>query len=210
MSDYDRHVYVVDDDAAIRDSLQLLFRSVAIETTLYESGEQFLDALEHIAHGCVVLDMRMPGLSGAEVHQRLRDKGLRLPVIFITGHGDIQMAVQAMQNGAFDFIAKPFRDQDLLDRVNDALNVQQESRSELEKLALTQHRFAQLTNRERQIMVLVCDGHSNKTVAEQLGVSQRTVEIHRSRIMNKMGVRSLAELVRFSVLLENAESLAKY
>lgn len=201
-------IHIVDDDEAIRSSLDMLFSSVDLEVTTHVDGKAFMDYVEnHDADsiGCVLLDVRMPGLSGVEVHKQLRDRGFSNPVIFITGHGDIPMAVQAMHEGAFDFIQKPFRDQDLLDRVTAAMNEVESLSMTKAKLSEYRSRYQSLTPRETEVMAMIVAGHANKVVAADLNLSQRTVEIHRSRVMEKMKARSLAELVRLAVQLESAK-----
>jgi FixJ family two-component response regulator len=195
-------VFIVDDDSAIRHAMQLLLRSVDLSVEAFESGDDFLDRYDESVSGCLVLDIRMPGLGGMELQERLSALGNSMPIIFITGHADVPMAVEAMQNGAFDFIEKPFRDQELLDRIFEALNVDYQQRSEREGRAELESRAASLTRREREVMELVVTGKQNKVIAYELGTSQRTVEIQRSRVMEKMQARSLAELVRMSLQLE--------
>jgi RNA polymerase sigma factor (sigma-70 family) len=189
-------VYIVDDDQAIRHAMELLMRSVGLDYEIFHSGDDFLESYSNDRAGCLVLDIRMPGLGGLELQEKLNEMGSTLPVIFITGHGDVPMAVEAMQKGAVDFIQKPFRDQELLDRVGEALKTDQELRSAREEKAEVQHRIDKLTNRERQVLDLVVTGKPNKVIAYELGVSQRTVEIHRARVMEKMEAKSLADLVR--------------
>ena len=197
-------VYIVDDDDAVRKSLQFLFRSVGVDSVGYESGDRFLNDYSGDWQGCIVLDIRMPGTSGLEVQKILTERGNSLPIIFITGHGDVPMAVEAMQLGAFDFVQKPFRDQELMDRVSQALSHNQENQEEaLQKKQVTDC-YARLTPREAEVMACVVKGQANKVIAMDLDVSQRTVEIHRARVMEKMQARSLAELVRMSLLLEQA------
>ncbi|MGI9260243.1 MAG: response regulator transcription factor [Gammaproteobacteria bacterium] len=189
-------VYVVDDDDAVRDSLLLLLRSIGINGRAFATAADFLDAYDPKQHSCLVTDIRMPGMSGLDLQRELKDRGAPIPIILITGHGDVPMAVDAMKEGALDFIEKPFRDQDLLDRVQQALTWDEEHRSKnLEALSI-QERIATLTPREAEVMELVVQGCANKVIAQDLGVSQRTVEIHRARVMEKMGMRSLAALVR--------------
>jgi FixJ family two-component response regulator len=195
-------VFIVDDDEAVRNSLDMLFRSVGIDSEGFESGDQFLHEFDDDWQGCVVLDIRMPGTSGLEVQKLLQERGNSLPIIFITGHGDVPMAVEAMQQGAFDFVQKPFRDQELMDRVMQAL-----SQNEVKQEAAQQRRhalenFELLTPREKEVMEHVVKGRANKVIAMDLGVSQRTVEIHRARVMDKMQARSLASLVRMAMLLD--------
>ncbi len=196
LSDAQPLVFVVDDDEAVRSSLRLLLKSVGLPATLYSSAQEFLAAYDPHQSGCVVLDVRMPGMSGLELQQLLNLKGATIPVIFITGHGDIPMAVEAMQQGAFDFLQKPFRDQDLLDRVQRALDKDRKTRLELGERDRIRDRLESLTPREREVLTLVTRGKPNKVMAAELGVSQRTVEIHRARVMEKMGASSLAQLVR--------------
>ena len=189
-------VFIVDDDPAIRFAMQALMDSVNVAHEIYGSGDEFLEKVEEHRPGCLVLDIRMPGLGGLELQEELITRGSTLPIIFITGHGDVPMAVEAMQKGAVDFIQKPFRDQDLLDRVREALLTDKERRMEQEKHAEVEKRLARLTNREREVFDLVVTGKPNKVIAYELGVSQRTVEIHRARVMEKMQAKSLADLVK--------------
>ncbi|MEJ2171681.1 MAG: response regulator transcription factor [Woeseiaceae bacterium] len=189
-------VFIVDDDASIRFAMQALMDSVNIKHEIFSSGDEFLESVDDHRPGCLVLDIRMPGLGGLELQEELVKRGNMLPIIFITGHGDVPMAVEAMQKGAVDFIQKPFRDQDLLDRVRDALMTDKERREENERHTEVEKRLARLTNREREVFDLVVTGKPNKVIAYELGVSQRTVEIHRARVMEKMQARSLADLVK--------------
>ncbi len=189
-------VFIVDDDPAIRFAMQALMDSVNVEHEIFASGDEFLENVDEHRAGCLVLDIRMPGLGGLELQEELLKRGSTLPIIFITGHGDVPMAVEAMQKGAVDFIQKPFRDQDLLDRIREALKTDQERREEQQKHTEVAQRLARLTNREREVFDLVVTGKPNKVIAYELGVSQRTVEIHRARVMEKMQARSLADLVK--------------
>lgn len=195
-------VYIVDDDDAVRSSLRLLLKSVGLPAIAYASATEFLSAWQPEQPGCVVLDVRMPGMSGLELQHELNRRGAIIPVIFISGHADIPMAVEAIQHGAFDFLQKPFRDQDLIDRVQRALATDAQHRGELAKRELIRERFDSLTPREREVLTLVTQGKANKVMAGDLGVSQRTVEIHRARVMEKMGAASLAHLVRMVLDLE--------
>ncbi len=195
MSIEDAVVYVVDDDEAVRDSLSVLLRSVGYQAQTFESAVEFLESFDADQHGCLVADIRMPGMSGLDLQAALNKDGSELPIIFITGHGDVPMAVDAMKSGALDFIQKPFRDQDLLDRINQALQADSERRQSCEERSVVRARLAALTPREREVMDRVVKGQANKVIALDLGVSQRTVEIHRARVMQKMHARSLAELV---------------
>ena len=189
-------VFVVDDDPAIRFAMQALLDSVNHSHEIYGSGDEFLEGVTDDRAGCLVLDIRMPGLGGLELQDELIKRGNTLPVIFITGHGDVPMAVEAMQKGAVDFIQKPFRDQDLLDRITEALKTDKERRAQKQQHAEVASRVDKLTNREREVFDLVVTGKPNKVIAYELGVSQRTVEIHRARVMEKMEARSLADLVK--------------
>jgi two-component system, LuxR family, response regulator FixJ len=189
-------VFIVDDDPAIRFAMQALMDSVHIPHEIFGSGDEFLENVAEGRAGCLVLDIRMPGLGGLELQEELLKRGSTLPIIFITGHGDVPMAVEAMQKGAVDFIQKPFRDQELLDRIRQALRTDQERRHEQQQHAAVADRLARLTNREREVFDLVVTGKPNKVIAYELGVSQRTVEIHRARVMEKMQARSLADLVK--------------
>ena len=197
-------VHVVDDDEAVRSSLRFLIRSVGLQAQVYDSAQEFLKSYDPRQPGCLLLDVRMPGMSGLELQQELNRRGATLPVIFITGHGDVPMAVEAMQCGAFDFLQKPFRDQDLLDRVQRAMARDAETRGRLAARAEIRSRLATLTPRELEVMKLVTSGKANKVVGADLGVSQRTVEIHRAHVMEKMAASSLAELVR--MVLDSKES----
>jgi two-component system response regulator FixJ len=188
-------VYLVDDDPAVRDSLSLLLRSVGLGSAVFPSALAFLEAYDPDRHACLVADIRMPGLSGLELQQRLNERGAKIPIIFITGHGDVPMAVNAMKSGAMDFIQKPFRDQELLDRINTALQQDREQRIRLLEENAIKQRLAALTPRETEVMWRVVRGQANKVIALDLGVSQRTVELHRARVMRKLKMRSLAELV---------------
>jgi two-component system response regulator FixJ len=189
-------VMVIDDDEAVRSSLKLLLRSVKLPVTVYSSAQEFLPKYMVDQPGCLIVDVRMPGMSGLELQQQLNLRGAMVPVIFITGHGDISMAVEAMRQGAFDFIPKPFRDQDLLDRVQKALEKDAKNRREISQTGHIKKQFETLTPREREVLELVTSGKPNKVMAADLGVSQRTIEIHRARVMEKMGANSLAQLVR--------------
>lgn len=192
-------VYVVDDDDAVRDALTMLLRSVGQPVEAFDSGVAFMERYRPDLAGCLILDIRMPKMSGLEVQQRLRELGSTLPVIFITGHGDIPMAVQAIKEGAADFIQKPFRDQDLLDRIHSALELDMRHRFEDSQRATLQTRLESLTEREREVMLMVVAGKANKVIALDLNLSQRTVEIHRARVMEKMQARSLADLVKMAI-----------
>jgi two-component system response regulator FixJ len=191
-------VFVVDDDAAARGSLRMLLKSLGLQAVAYESGTAFLADFDPEQPGCLLLDVRMPGMSGPELQQQLNARGAIVPVIFITGHGDVAMAVEAMRHGAFDFLQKPFRDQELLDRVQRSLERDAAHRAELARLHEIRDRLDSLTPREREVLALLSRGSPNKVMAHELGISQRTIEIHRARIMEKMHAPSLAHLVRMT------------
>ena len=198
-------VYVVDDDEAVRSSLRMLIRSVGLQARAFGLATEFLETYDPDLPGCVVLDVRMPGMSGLEMQQELNRRGATIPVVFITGHGDVPMAVEAMQAGAVDFIQKPFRDQDLLDRINQALEKDAGSRRMLAERNMIRKRLESLTPREREVLDLVVAGKANKVIAGDLNLSQRTVEIHRARVMEKMEAHSLAHLVRMVLEVERPE-----
>ncbi|HWG77896.1 MAG TPA: response regulator FixJ [Steroidobacteraceae bacterium] len=200
MKDLSSTVFVIDDDEAVRNSLRLLLKSVGFSVRTFASAQEFLPTYDGCQPGCLILDVRMPGMSGLELQQQLNVRGATIPVVFITGHGDIPMAVEAMQHGAFDFLQKPFRDQDLIDRVQRALERDVSIRSQLQATDQIRQNLQSLTPREREVLDLVTAGKPNKVIAADLGVSQRTIEIHRARVMEKMQARSLAQLVR--MLLE--------
>src|ERR1700732_1267282 len=200
-------IYIVDDDEGVRNSVRFLLKSVGIASHMLASANEFLDTYKPEHPGCLVLDVRMPGMSGLELQQQLNLRGAIIPVIFITGHGDVPMAVEAMQQGAFDFLQKPFRDQDLIDRIQRALEKDRANRAELKERARIRERIESLTPREREVLTLVTSGKPNKVMAGDLGVSQRTVEIHRARVMEKMAASSLAQLVRMVMdLNESADA----
>jgi FixJ family two-component response regulator len=188
-------VFVVDDDEAVRDSLALLLRSVELAVATFSSANEFLDSYDPAAPGCLILDVRLPGMSGLELQQRLADDGADLPIVFITGHGDVPMAVRAMRRGAVDFLQKPFSDQELLDRVQQALAEQSQRRQQSESKAEIAQRIRSLTPREHEVMELIVEGLANKVIANRLGTSQRTVEVHRANVMRKMQADSVARLV---------------
>ena len=195
-------VYIVDDDSGVRSSIRVLMKSVGLPALPFASAKDFLAAYHPNSPGCLVLDIRMPGMSGLELQEELNERGAVIPVIFITGHGDIPMAVEAMRQGAFDFLQKPFRDQDLIDRIQQALARDAETRQSLQEHARIRGRIASLTPREREVLELLTSGKANKMMAQDLGLSQRTVEIHRAHVMEKMGAKSVAQLVRMVMDLE--------
>ena len=194
-------IYVVDDEASIRDSLAMLLRSVGLASRTFADAKSFLGAYEARSECCLVADVRMPGMSGIELQEALRSRGAQLPIIIITGHGDIAMAVRAMKAGAADFIEKPFHDQTLLDAVHRALERSADPGVEAAAMDTdaVRKRLATLTPREQEVMALVVEGRPNKTVATRLGLSTRTVEVHRAKAMEKMQAASLADLVRMAI-----------
>jgi len=193
-------VFIVDDDLAVARSLRWLIESVQLKVETFASAQAFLNGYDAAKPGCLVLDVRMPGMSGIELQERLTAQRIRVPIIFITGHGDVQMAVRAVQAGAFDFIEKPFNDQDLLDRMQRAISFDAERRERDSLRAQLSALVASLTPREREVMDLVVAGMSNKAVANTLGLSAKTVEVHRAKVMEKMNARSVSDLVRMSML----------
>ncbi|HEY5761105.1 MAG TPA: response regulator [Steroidobacter sp.] len=195
-------VYVVDDDDGMRRALSTLLTTIGHTSVAYASPTEFLSKYDPARNSCLVLDVRMPEMSGLEVQQKLNLSGSMLPVILMTGHGDIPMAVQAMKDGAFDFLQKPFRDEELLDRIRRALQQDAENRQSVQRHADLRERASSLTPREREVMAMVVDGRANKVIAIDLGLSERTVEIHRANVMDKMGARSVAHLVKMHLLLE--------
>lgn len=196
MTDIQQTVYVVEDDEAVRDSLELLLKSDGKPVKTYENAGSFLADYSDQMAGCIVLDIRMPGMDGMELQKKLNDKHSILPIIFVTGHGDVPMAVDAMKEGAVDFIQKPYREEALLEKIEAALEQDREQRKSLDERQEIVRRIKSLTPREREIMDRMIAGQANKVIAIELEISQRTVEIHRSRVMHKMGTHSLAHLVR--------------
>jgi len=203
----DTTIFIVDDDDGMRRALGALLSTVGYKTALFALPSQFLARFKADEPGCLILDIRMPEMSGLEVQQQLNRAGAMLPVIFITGHGDVPMAVQAMKDGAFQFIQKPFRDQELLDHINHALQFDRDNRKDLAARAEVQRRVESLTPREKQVMDLVVEGQANKVMAIDLGLSERTVEIHRAKVMEKMGARSVAHLVKMNLTLTGKSQL---
>ena len=192
-------VFIVDDDQAVARSLAWLIGSVQLKVEIFASAQAFLDGYDGAKSGCLVLDVRMPGLSGLELQERLAAQRIRVPIIFITGHGDVQMAVRAVQAGAFDFVEKPFNDQDLLDRIQRAIVLDAELREKEAQRAQLRTLFASLTPREREVLDLVVEGMSNKAIANSLGLSAKTVEVHRAKVMDKMHARSVSDLVKLAI-----------
>ena len=195
-------IFVVDDDQAMRNSLQWLIDSIGMRVECFASASEFLESYYPGRAGCLLLDVRMPGMSGLDLQDYLNSNGIKVPVIIITGHGDVPMAVRAMKSGAIDFIEKPFSDEVLLHSIRLALQHEEVSRNEQAARAEIAVRLAQLTPRENEVMMMVTDGRSNKEIANLLGVSAKTVEAHRARVMEKMRAGSLAELVRMAVTIQ--------
>lgn len=202
-------VFIVDDDNGMRSSLRALIKSIGLRAEPFASAQEFLDFYEPDWPGCLLLDIRMPDMDGMELQQELKRRGALLPMIFITGHADVPMAVETMRLGAFDLILKPFRDQCLIDRVQHALVRDREVRAALKHSEDVRCRIASLTRRERQIMELLTRGKPNRVVAEELGLSCRTVEVHRSHLMRKMAVKSAAELVGVVMGMKAHDMLAQ-
>ncbi len=199
-------VFIVDDEEAIRDSIAMLLRTVGLKSQCYPDAASFLRTHQPEQPGCLVLDVRMPRMSGLELQHELNRRGWTLPVIFITGHGDVPMAVEAMRAGALDFLQKPFKDDELIRRVQKALAQDAQERAELSERAQLRHRFEALTPREREVARLIVAGQANKVVALDLGLSERTVELHRAHVMQKMAVRSLPQLVQMLLLIDPPET----
>ncbi|WP_372971040.1 response regulator FixJ [Marinobacter sp.] len=196
MTNTQQTVYVVEDDEAVRDSLELLLKSDGKPVSTYDNANAFLKDYSEKMAGCIVLDIRMPGMDGMELQKKLNEKHSILPIIFVTGHGDVPMAVDAMKEGAVDFIQKPYREEALLQKIEAALEQDREQRKTLGEKQEILRRVKSLTPREHEIMDRMIAGQANKVIAIELEISQRTVEIHRSRVMHKMGTHSLAHLVR--------------
>jgi two-component system response regulator DctR len=193
--------YLVDDDAAIRDALAWLLRSRGVQSRAWPSAEAFLADYREDMSGCLLLDIRMVGMTGTELFDHLLERGCTMPVIFLTGHGDVPLAVKALKRGAFDFIEKPFNDNELADRVIEALRHEESRRWQDGMRAEVGERLASLTEREREVMASILAGKLNKVIADELQIAMRTVEVHRARIFDKMGVRSAVELAQRLALL---------
>ena len=202
MKDADAVVFVVDDDSSIREAIKSLIRLVGLRVETFGTAQEFLQSKRPDLPGCVVLDVELPGLSGLDLQRELAAHGVKLPIIFITGHGDIPTSVRAMKAGALEFLTKPFHDQDLLDAIRQALERDRAARRHSKEIAELRERFDALTSREREVMSLVVAGWLNKQIGFELRISEITVKIHRGRVMNKMGAQSLAELVKMTEKLE--------
>jgi FixJ family two-component response regulator len=196
-------VHIVEDDDAVRDSLQMMLESIGRNVKSYSNANIFLEAYNQDMAGCIVLDIRMPDLNGMELQRKLNQLNSILPIIFVTGHGDVPMAVEAMQQGAVDFVQKPYREQELLDKISQAMKLDEENRSSLKQRQQIMDSMASLTPRENDVMSLMVEGKANKVIAIDLDISQRTVEIHRARVMEKLHANSLAHLVRMFMAVES-------
>lgn len=198
----DATVFIVDDDQEVREALVLLMESVGLEVKSFDSAQNFLDSFDASVPGCIITDVRMPGMSGLELQKKLKEQKMHPPVIIITGHGDIPMAVDAMQEGALDFIEKPFNDQRLLDSVHRAIESDAADRGQATQIAEIRERVESLTKREMEVMNLITQGKRNKIIADELCVSQSTVEAHRAKVMEKMQANTLSDLMRMVLSLE--------
>ena len=195
-------VFVVEDDDSMRSALSRLIRSVGLAVETFTSAQEFLNYQLPEGPRCLVLDIRLPGLSGLQLQEKLKGQGMAIPIIFITGHGDVSMSVQAMKAGAVDFLQKPVNDQQLLDAVHRALSRDRQERSRRDRQEAVRSRYGMLTPREQEVLSLVVSGWRNKKIAAELDASERTVKVHRARVMEKMGAESLPDLVRLSEMLE--------
>jgi two-component system, LuxR family, response regulator FixJ len=195
-------VYIVDDDAVVRDALKLLMESVGLQVVAFASAQEYLDQFDADQAGCLIVDVRMPGISGLDLQARLAAERIHPPVIIITGHGDVPMAVRAVQAGAVDFLEKPFNNQAMLDSVHHAIEMDAKRRGESSRLQEIEERYHSLTPREKEVLQLVIEGKRNKNIAYDLDISQSTVEVHRSRVMEKMQARTLSDLMRMTMAMD--------
>ena len=202
VTEHQQMIYVIDDDEAVRDSMGMLLESVDLPYRCYASADSFFAEYDGNQRGCLVLDIRMPGMTGLELQQRLASIGSSLPVIFITGHGDVPMAVEAMRQGALDFLRKPVNETDFLERIAYALDLESGNWHQKIDRQQTRERIESLTEREQEVFHLVAEGMANKAIASKLGISERTVEVHRSQVMKKLDARTLAQLVRIHLQAE--------
>lgn len=205
-----QHVFVVDDDADVRDSLQWLLESVGLKTVTYDSAQGFLESCSADAQGCILMDVRMPGMSGLSAQKKLFERGISLPLIMISGHADVDMAVTAMTQGALTFLQKPFSDQALIDHVQQALLLNLNNWKQVAQVRDVRAHYQSLTKRERQVFEGVVAGHANQEIADQLGINRKTVEGHRSHMMAKMQANSLSELIQMSVALGLVKSFGQH
>jgi FixJ family two-component response regulator len=201
MTNIEQQVFIVDDDEAVRDSMGMLIETVDLPHQCFSSATEFLDRFDGSQRGCLVLDIRMPGMNGLELQQRLKEIEAHLPIIFITGHGDVPMAVEAMREGAFDFMRKPILEQGLLDRIHEALEHEAGTRRNIFDREQMLKKLSTLTVREVEVFESVAEGNANKVIGMDLGISERTVEVHRSQVMRKLQVSSLAQLVKIKINL---------
>lgn len=198
-------VFIVDDDASVRDSLRWLIESVQLQVQCFATAQEFLQGYQSQQTGCVVLDVRMPGLSGLDLQEELRQQGFVLPVIIITGHADVPMAVRAFKSGVFDFIEKPFNDQHLIDRIHQAIDKSRSQKVNIQRWQDARDRLQKLSSREVQVLDCIVSGSSNKTMARELDISVKTIETHRANLMSKMQAGSVSELVRIALLAERGK-----
>jgi len=198
-------VFIVDDDASVRDSLRWLIESVQLQVQCFATAQEFLQGYQNQQTGCVVLDVRMPGLSGLDLQEALRQRGFVLPVIIVTGHADVPMAVRAFKSGVFDFIEKPFNDQHLIDRIHQAIDKSRSQKVNIQRWQDARDRLQKLSSRELQVLDCIVSGSSNKTMARELDISVKTIETHRANLMSKMQAGSVSELVRIALLAERGK-----
>lgn len=199
MTSYEPTVFLVDDDHAVRDALGLLLESAGLRTVSYPSAAAFLEDFEQNRRGCLVLDIRMPGMSGMELQAALAEKSVNIPIIFLTGHGNVSMSAKAFRTGAIDFMEKPFNENVLLERIQEAIQLDQSNQAVAARKVNANTRLASLTPREREVMLLIVAGNANKEIATKLGLSTRTIETHRGHILEKTGAQSLADLIELAI-----------